>query len=64
MLLVTLLPAQRAVLVTPDCLGSQIFLRVAYQSCLGELWGFLKNAGESIQERVDESLEIGDGLFV
>jgi hypothetical protein len=31
MLLVALLPAERAVLLTPDCLRSQVLLRVAYQ---------------------------------
>ena len=57
-LLVTLLPAQRAVLITHDCFSSQIFLCIANQSCVGELWGFLENVAESKQERVDESLEI------
>jgi hypothetical protein len=31
MLLVALLPAERAVLLTPDCLRPQVLLRVAYQ---------------------------------
>jgi hypothetical protein len=43
MLLVALLPAQGAVLVTPDCLRPQVFLRVAYQCGLWELRGLLEN---------------------